>query len=268
MVGLSSTQLWGYRVPEALEIAASLGYTSVEVWAEQAWMHADAASEIRRRAQEVGLHLTVHSASWDLNLTARNEGIRRTSTEQVIRSIDLAAELGATMITVHPGRATLHGKDLEWHWERQVESFHLLASEGADRGVLVNVELMEPIRRELCTEPEDINRLLAAVSHPNLGVTFDVAHVPIDRDPDQMLRGLHRADEIHISDSTRDKLHVPLGKGEINFMPVLRLVAEIGAPVTIEGFEPRRTNELALWNKGMFDRLWAQAVSDTAATKG
>lgn len=268
MVGLSTTLLWGYNVPEALGIAASLGYTGAEVWAEHAWTHGDATSDIRTQSQDLGLHLTVHSASWDLNLTARNEAIRRTSVEQVIRSIDFAAEVGATMITVHPGRATLHGKHLEWHWERQVESFRLLAEEGAARGVLVNVELMEPIRREFFIEPEDVNRLLAAVSHANLGVTFDVAHVPLDRQPDEMLRALHRVDEVHISDSTREKLHVPLGKGEIDFMPVFRAIAASGAPVTIEGYESRKSTELAEWNKKMFDRLWAQAVSDAATPKG
>lgn len=268
MVGLSTTLLWGYNVPEALGIAASLGYTGAEVWAEHAWTHGDATSDIRTQSQDLGLHLTVHSASWDLNLTARNEAIRRTSVEQVIRSIDFAAEVGATMITVHPGRATLHGKHLEWHWERQVESFRLLAEEGAARGVQINVELMEPIKKEFFIEPEDVNRLLAAVGHPNLGVTFDIAHVPLDRQPDQLLRALHRVDEIHISDSTQQKLHVPLGKGEIDFIPVLQLIAEIGAPVTIEGYETRRTQDLALWNKDMFDRLWTQAVSETAAAKG
>ncbi|HYG58129.1 MAG TPA: sugar phosphate isomerase/epimerase family protein [Symbiobacteriaceae bacterium] len=267
MLGLSSTQLWGYASLEVLELAARLGYTGVELWVEQFWAHGDDSKAVHERARELGLHLTVHSASWDLNLTARNAGIRQASTREVIRSIELAAAVGADMITVHPGRSTLHEKELEWHWERQVEAFRFLAGEGDRHGVRVNVEMMEQIPKEFCTTPAAINRLLDAVDHFNLGVTYDVAHTPLDQDPLAFLLGLKRVDEVHLSDSTAARYHVPLGKGQIQFGPVLAEVARRGLPVTIEGYEARRTTELAAWNKQMLDKLWQQAVGAAGSAK-
>jgi len=263
MVGLSTTQLWAYNVPDALRITADLGFTSAEVWAEQVWMHGDSEQEIKQVAQSLGLALTVHAASWDLNLTSRNTAIRQVSLEQVIRSIDLAATIGAHVTTVHPGRATLHQKDLAFHWDHQVKAFRTLAKAGADRGVLISVELMEPIKKELVTEPEELNRLLHAVDHPNLGVTFDIAHIALDRDPVQMLKALARVDEVHISDSTVTKLHIPLGKGQIDFLPILHVINQLKIPLCLEGFESRREKDLAEWNLKEFVKLWSQVVDPT-----
>ncbi len=264
MVGLSSTQLWGYRVPEALTCAAELGYDIVEVWAEHVWTQGDDPEAVRWRAVELGLTVTVHSASWDLNLTARNAGVREASVQQVIRSIDLARAIGAAMITVHPGRTSLHGCDLPFHWELQVEAFRTLAEAGAQRRVQVNVELVEPIKREFLTEPEDANRLLAAVAHPNLGVTFDVAHIPLDRSPGALLRTLHRLDEVHLSDATAQTLHVPLGQGGIDLGAAMATLVRYGVPIVIEGYQVERTTELAAWNKRAFDQLWERALAETA----
>src|SRR5690625_19131 len=172
MVYCSSPQLWAYRIPDVLRAAADMGYTGVEVWVQQAWLRDDSPQAIRAVAEETGMALTAHAVSWDVNITALHEPIRRQGLAEVRHSIAFAAECGADVITVHPGRLNASKADLPLHWELQVAAFQELGQVAAEHGIRIGIELMEPIPKEFIIHPDDVNRLVRDVNLDHVGVTF------------------------------------------------------------------------------------------------
>jgi sugar phosphate isomerase/epimerase len=57
----------------------------------------------RETLDDLGLKRTVNSPSRDVNITSSNPGIRRESMQQSIEALEIAAQLEATVVTVHPG---------------------------------------------------------------------------------------------------------------------------------------------------------------------
>lgn len=110
MLYVSSTLMWAYPVEAAILIARQYGFAGMEVWAEHVWFHQSHPREIQQAARRVGMKLTLHAASWDLNLCSLNSGIRKQSVEEIKRSLALAGEIGAKSVTIHPGRVTLTHK--------------------------------------------------------------------------------------------------------------------------------------------------------------
>ncbi len=136
-VGLSTASLWPQTAASAFTSAAALGYDGVEVmvWADP--MSQDMAA-LRRasRAHDVPV-LAVHAPC--LLITQR---VWSPDPEtRLRRSVDLAAELGAPTVVVHP----------PFRWQRRyADSFADLVAELEDQtGIAVAVENMFPVRRSL-----------------------------------------------------------------------------------------------------------------------
>ncbi|CCU83876.1 hypothetical protein [Mesotoga sp. HF07.pep.5.2.highcov] len=57
----------------------------------------------RETLDDLVLKRTVNSPSRDVNITSSNPGIRRESMQQSIEALEIAAQLEAIVVTVHPG---------------------------------------------------------------------------------------------------------------------------------------------------------------------
>ncbi|WP_312114631.1 sugar phosphate isomerase/epimerase family protein [Brevibacillus reuszeri] len=239
MLYVSSTLMWAYPVEAAILIARQYGFSGMEVWAEHVWFHQSNAREIQQAAKRVGMKLTLHAASWDLNLCSLNHGIRQQSIAEVNRSIALAAEIGAKSVTIHPGRFTLTSKNRGMHESLLIESVNELAHEAQRQDCILSIEHIEPLPKEMIVTPQDLNRLRAALAYPTTA-TFDIAHVPLSCSLTQFYRELEGVDKIHVSDATAFKLHVPLGTGEIDLEAIWPLLFEKERPVVVEGFDDAR----------------------------
>ena len=91
---------------------------------------------------------------------------------------------------------------------------------------------------------------------PNLGITFDAAHVPLDLDPLAFLKEVEGVKQIHISDLTPEKRHIALGTGVRDFQPLVKyILGELKVDIAIEGMEYKRDTGLASHNKKEMDRL-------------
>lgn len=239
MLFVSSTLMWAYPVEAAILIGRQYGFAGMEVWAEHVWFHRSSPLEIRDAAKRTGCKLTLHAASWDLNLCSLNKGIREQSIQEVRRSLDLAKEIGAASVTIHPGRVTLSAKTRGWHEPILIDSLNRLAREAMDRGLTLSIEHIEPLPKELVVTPEELNRLRAALDYPTTA-TFDIAHVPLNRSLTRFYHELENIDKIHISDATAEKLHVPLGTGSIDLEAIWPLIWEKERPIIVEGWDDSR----------------------------
>lgn len=239
MLYVSSTLMWAYPVEAAILIARQYGFRGMEVWAEHVWFHQSEARELRDAAKRAGLKLTLHAASWDLNLCSLNRGIRQQSIREIIRSLDLAGEIGAGSVTIHPGRVTLSQRQRDWHEPVLIESLNVLAEEAMKRGLALSIEHIEPLPKEMVVTPFDLNRLRAALDFPTTA-TFDIAHVPLTASLTQFYEELDGIDKIHVSDATEAKLHLPLGTGSIDLDAIWPLLWKAERPIVVEGLDDSR----------------------------
>jgi deoxyribonuclease-4 len=87
----------------AIDHVKKLGLDCLEVeFVKGTRMKNDTAREIGRRAEEVGIRLSVH-APYYINLSSPEMGTRLASQERLIGSARLAHLLGAKSVVIHPG---------------------------------------------------------------------------------------------------------------------------------------------------------------------
>ncbi|MGH2533550.1 MAG: sugar phosphate isomerase/epimerase family protein [Thermomicrobiales bacterium] len=244
----SSTEAYRHLpLRDALARIAEDGFDGAEVWIEHWWWSEMKPREVKQAAAELGLELTVHAAMRDVNLTSTNRGIRELSLQQIIESLAVASEMGAPVVTVHPGHLTTTKDDPEpGYWEHQIAAFRHIAQEAGRLGPRVGVETMERRPAEFMLTAEAVIRLLDTVDHPALGITLDVAHLYSLGDARAYATGLREIVNLHISDAAPGKMHLPIGEGAIDFAAdVLRHVAASGydGALVVEGTFPGANTE-------------------------
>jgi sugar phosphate isomerase/epimerase len=262
-IAMSSACLWGADIFEIIRFAYDAGFDGVELWTEQLGRRPETAA-IRRLANGLGISLSAHAASWDLNLCSHNAVIRAASLSEIKRSIAMAAELGAESITVHPGRigSPVFGED--FYRRRMAESLAEICRCGAEADTAVSLELMEKIIREFVTTPAVISAILDEVSPLSCGVTLDIAHL----DSAEMffeyfaalyLAGPRRVDKIHLSNRRGNRYHTPVFQGDIAMTGILETLEAHNLPVVIEGSAVSR--EELTWTLERIRQLAGQKVA-------
>ncbi|MCM3714022.1 sugar phosphate isomerase/epimerase family protein [Halalkalibacter oceani] len=232
----SSTLLWGKDIEEIGAVVYNHNLRGLELWAEQVWFSQMRVRDIRRVARRFDLEITFHAASWDLNICSLNEGIRRQSVEEIVRSFALAASIEATNVTVHPGRRTLTEEWTAWHEEALQKSLDYLEEAAKTYGVTLSLELMEEIKKEFVTSPLQINRLVDGRSSA-VQTTFDAAHIAPGKDILATFAEMSRINKIHLSDSTKANYHVALGEGELLLERFIGHLQSGTYPVVLEGYD-------------------------------
>ncbi|MGQ9494372.1 MAG: sugar phosphate isomerase/epimerase family protein [Anaerolineae bacterium] len=254
---LGSTILLAYDIEETLNLASQLGYDGVEVWAYHLNRSGECPTRLAQVSKKLGLNLTVHALSWDLNMTSDIVSLRQESLRLLEECVELTAAMSAPLLVVHPGRATVPQVDTESYWPLLVEGIQRLARKGAACDVSIAVEHMEPSNAELVVKPSEVQRLLQAVDEDNVCVTFDAAHVPVGEEVVQFLEQLPAVRHVHLSDANQSQRHLALGTGCLDLKGVLRYLQQNNYQgfVVLEGIEHRRTSYLAMQNKVAFDEL-------------
>jgi sugar phosphate isomerase/epimerase len=247
----SSMLLRGHSVVDAIETVADAGYDGIEVWVDQALAHDEPPSLLAERAGKRGLQTTVHTSSYDINLTAWNPGIRAESQRQTEASVHFAAELGATIVVVHPGSRSSSRDDVEEYWQKILDSLEPVDRLAERLRVTVALELMERRAKEVVMLPEDGARVMRH-GYRATRLTVDLAHAWSHRDPVEFLRDipLEWIAHVHLSDSNPKTIHMPLGEGEIDLAAVYRGLVECGydGVVTVEGYSEGRGPDLIAAN--------------------
>jgi len=236
----SSSRLLGRRsLLESLDLFKDLGYEGVEIWYEQL-IGAPKRSLAYIRNSDLSVYL--HAATRDLNLTSINPNIRKTSLDEVRRSIDLANDLGATTVVVHPGRKSSSKDEPLAYWDRQIEVLESLVQYAKQGKAKLAIENMEARACELVVYPKDVLKLMEAFPQEELGLCLDIAHAATTGNIDPFLkpRLLERVIHLHISNSTEGQTHTPLWVGMSHVKDGFKdfLVCFEGALV-IEGYNPK-----------------------------
>ena len=218
--GLSTASMYPENCAATFAMARRLGYDGVEVmvWTDPVTQEAGA---IRALTELHGIPVvSIHAPT--LLLTQRVWG--QEPWTKVDRSIDLALEVGARTVVLHP--------PFRWQREYAAEFVDGVALREHDRGVRLAVENMFPWRarsRELQAYLPGWDPVEQAYDH----VTLDLSHTATaGSDALEMARALgERLTHVHLADgsgSPRDEHLVP-GRGSQPCGEVLELLAQPGS---------------------------------------
>jgi len=208
-LGVSSYSFWHFRgeaypLERVLEDAARLGLAGCEVLEVQLGPDTGAGRlhALRRRALTLGLDL--YGVSTHQDFVSPDPGVRAAQVERTLRSLQLAAELGAGCIRVNSGRwKTIPGFDafmaaggveppLPGHTEDEafgwvVGCLEQLVPHAERLGVVLALEN----HWGLTARAEGVRRIVGALPSPQVGVVMDTGnYLRTDGDAYEQMRVL------------------------------------------------------------------------------
>ena len=235
-----------YSVSEAIKKIKNSGFQAVEIWMEHLLKTGEKLSFIKSEAEDLGISLSLHATSYDLNMTSLNKGICKESRKQTIESIITASEIGANIVVIHPGRVSSSKGDVEYYKSELLKFLIEIDNTASSEGVIIGLEIMEKRAREILVYPEEVNILLKN-KWKNLKLTLDIAHAGTVMDPSAFINLINHEwiTHIHLSDSKADAAHLPLGKGNTDINKALKTLSGFyDKTVIIEGYVPGKGDEV------------------------
>jgi sugar phosphate isomerase/epimerase len=217
----------------AIGAISRLGFDGIELctWkglpADLDLLDEERQKEIKYLAEEAGL--IINAVGGHVGYIETDEKKRIASINRTKNNIDLAVELGATVVDTFSG-ASRQDIPEERAWELLVDSISDCADYGAERGVFIG---FEPHIGMLVDTPEKVLRLLSSVKSSSLKVNLDVSHFAIF--------GLHIPDVVRLL--SRHMIHTHLkdvrgvypefeflipGEGDLNIREFVMALKENG----------------------------------------
>ena len=185
-----------------------------------------------RHNMELLCHLPTFVSTADLT-----HSLRKASLNEVLKSLDVAAELGCLKVVLHPSYLLgLSVFVMDKAREYALESLDAIMERADKLGLLLCLENLFP-RTHSCAEPEDFTEILE--KFPNLKLTLDIGHAHIgDKEGRRALDFIKmfpdRISHIHASDNFGEEdNHLPVGAGTVNFPEIIKALKEIGYDDTI-----------------------------------
>ncbi|MCZ7361753.1 MAG: sugar phosphate isomerase/epimerase [Candidatus Methanoperedens sp.] len=122
-ISCASLFLWEYSVYDIMEILLEAGIKSVEFWAETPlfWMKRNDATSIAELIEALSLMpegCTLHAPIMDLNPSSYNDHVQEATIKETLWSLDLAQKIGARVVTIHPGKRTVHRTPTDEDWNK------------------------------------------------------------------------------------------------------------------------------------------------------
>ena len=236
-------------VLDEIETFARLGFDYLELAMDPPMAHHSTLSSCRpaiTRALKVnGLGLVCHLPTF-LSTADLTESLRRASLTEMHRSLEVAAELGAKKVVLHPSMAGGMGAYvLDTVKGYAFEFLSGIVDAARPLDVTICLENMF-VRNRLGVEPEDFEEIFKAF--PSLKLTLDTGHANIHDRRGRRLKELvnrfgPRIGHLHVSDNQgkRDD-HLAVGQGTIKFADLVMRLKGVGYDdtFTLEVFDENR----------------------------
>jgi L-ribulose-5-phosphate 3-epimerase len=242
LFGYNTNGFAHHRLEDALTILAELGYQSVAITLDHSSLNPfvplkDTIPTFRALLERLHLRSVIETGARFLldprhkhqpALVSPMEKQREEREGLIMRAILICQGLGADVVSFwsgtpldQPGEAVL--------WDRLVDGCRRLCDFAEKRSVRL---AFEPEPGMFIDTMARFEELKARVDHPLFGLTIDIGHlhcqgeVPIS---DHLRRWKDCLWNVHIEDMRRGvHEHLMFGEGEIDFVPVLRTLHEIG----------------------------------------
>lgn len=246
---LGATSFINYHMPveEFLALLVSQGLQYVELKCD--WRACDpevlepsAIRNWKELLHSYALHPSLHACYIDLNLASMSDLVRTASVKRVTQCIQLASEIGASYITIHPGKFSQdHPRYLfPRAYERAVASIQELVRACEEQNVMLALEnTPNGTDRGVLTDSDAMKVCLDLVDSRMIGILLDLGHAhTYGLDPMAFLRSLAphvRAFHIHNNNGQNDS-HNPLYEGTLSYPPLLKdiVLTHARCPIQIE----------------------------------
>ncbi|WP_297464563.1 sugar phosphate isomerase/epimerase family protein [Thermococcus sp.] len=246
MIGISMTaysekSLDGFEY--WVQTVRELGFDFIEIMSE--WPHYLSSGNLplfREILSSYGMKVTVHAPFGDVNIASFNERIRDASLEIIRETLELSAELGAMVVTVHPGHwSPVSVNNPREYLEIHRRSLRDIARWSEEYGVKVGVENMP---RFPILDAQDCDRLAEIIGGIEIGITFDVGHLnTTTQNFDRFLELFaDRIVHVHLHDNSgeRDE-HLPPGRGTVPWERLLPRFQEVTMALEVKGISEARS---------------------------
>ena len=165
------------------------------------------------------LKYSIHAPFMDVNIASLQTKSRLNSINQVKSSIDLASQINAECVVVHPGIITYLGRNFEsLVYKLANESIKKIGNYADECGVLVTIENMPNFEGMIYNNINDLNDILTEY---DMSMTLDIGHANhAGYSADEMY--FDSIKHIHAHDNNGDDdSHLPLGEGNIDLKCII-----------------------------------------------
>ena len=236
-------------VLDEIETFARLEFDYLELAMDPPMAHHSTLSSARAAITQAlkvnGLGLVCHLPTF-LTTADLTESLRRASVTEMRRSLDVAADLGAKKVVLHPSMAGGMGAFVLDTVKGYAFDFLSKMVDAARRlDVTICLENMF-VRNRLGVEPDDFEEIFT--TFPSLKLTLDTGHANIHDRRGRRLKALvnrfgPRIGHLHVSDN-QGKLddHLAVGQGTVKFADLVMRLKGAGYDdtVTLEVFDENR----------------------------
>ena len=234
-------------IREAVDFAFKNGFSSVQIETTMPNFFPEkydeeTRDEIRSYADSRNVVLKVHSPGEGFSLQTLHTSIQQAIIRRQQEIIDFAGDLGAKLVTIHPGTVpvfTIPGKG-NVPIDVQYPQLHLQGLKGAFK------ELLDYSRGKtlLCIEnapfTDTVMKVLSELKEEHIFLAWDIAkmyrgegtvHSKVE---EFFLKHLEKVRECHLHDRKEEGGHQIIGKGFVDFKRYLKLLSNYDVEYTIE----------------------------------
>ncbi len=170
----------------------------------------------------------IHATLTDVSMCSYNINISRASVKSFIEAAEICEEVGAKILTVHPGNGHyLVSSIREYNRKQLINAVNELLDATANLDVTICIENMTKETYMLGDEIE-IEEFLSNLNRDDIFLTFDTAHASeCNVNFESYWEKFHKyVRNIHLADIGGEEkdLHPPLGTGKVDFQKFLNLV--------------------------------------------
>jgi sugar phosphate isomerase/epimerase len=178
-ISCASLFLWEYDIYDIMEILLEAGIESVEFWAETPffWMSRNDETAVAALVETISMMpqgCTLHAPILDLNPSSYNEYVHEATIKETLWSLELAKTLRARMVTIHPGKRTVHRTPTNEDWEKFMKYLNACKNRADILGIALALENSMLEVSSMCSKPGEMKEVLN--KFPGLFFTFDAAH--------------------------------------------------------------------------------------------
>jgi fructoselysine 3-epimerase len=257
-----------YPLEYFLDSLVKFDIQSVELWGGSPHVPIDdlTLASVRRIREEIERRdlniacFTPETCKYPINIAAEEASIRDRSVNYVLKSLDIALELGAKLMQIVPGTGYFN-KLPDEAWKRSRDSLQKIVEKAEVLGIQLTLEPLLKRESNLIYNKEMAKKMLEEINSPILGCNVDT--VPMveagDSIEDYFTELGNKVNHIHLCDGPN---HVAWGDGTL---PLNQFIHQL------EQFEYQGYLGLEIYNSKYYldpDQALKQAIDNIRAVLG
>lgn len=232
-ISCASLFLWEYDFYDIMEILLEAGIESIEFWAETPifWQNRNDETAVAALVEAISMMpqgCTLHAPVLDLNPSSYNDYVHEVTIKETLWSLELAKTLGARMVTIHPGKRTVHRMPTNEDREKFMKYLEICKNRADALDIPLALENSMSDISSMCSVPGEMKKVLDEFS--GLFFTFDVVHAFLDS-PETAFSFIeelgNKIINVHVGAAHNGKPHYPSHRGK-KMDAVLRKLRDSG----------------------------------------